>query len=149
MAKEMCLLADIEGLGSQGDVVRVKEGYARNFLLPKGLGAPVTEATRRKLAKLQEQRAAELAQKLEESRQIADRIQKASCTIPVKTGQDDKLFGAVTAQQIADTLKAQDIVIDRHQIVLDEPIRELGVIPVPVKLHPKLTVTLKVWIVKE
>ncbi|MDZ4199467.1 MAG: 50S ribosomal protein L9 [Kiritimatiellia bacterium] len=149
MAKEMILLADVEGLGVQGDVVRVKDGHARNYLVPKGLAATVNEANRRKLQKLRLQREAELAAQLGDARKLADAIGRVSCTLAVKTGQDDKLFGAVTSQHIADYLKKQGVDIDRHKVNLEEPIKALGVFQVPIRLHPELTVSLKVWVVKE
>jgi large subunit ribosomal protein L9 len=149
MAKEMVLMADVEGLGAQGEVVRVRDGFARNFLLPKGLAAPVTEATRRRLLKLQAERAVESAAKLLAARAVAERLQKVSCTVPVKTGEGDKLFGAVTAQHVADLLKTKGIEVDRRQIELEQPLHELGVFQIPVRLHSELTVSIKVSVVKE
>ena len=149
MAKELLLMADVEGLGSLGSVVRVREGFARNYLLPKGLAAPITEATRRRLQKLQAVSLAESAAKLSSARELAARIEKVSCTLPVKTGEGDKLFGAVTAQNVADVLKAQGIEIDRRQVEMEQPIHELGIFQIPVRLHADLTISLKVWVVKE
>lgn len=147
MAKEMILMADVDGLGVQGDVVRVRDGFARNFLLPKGLAAPVTEATRRRLQKLQAERAAESAAKLAAAKEVAARLQKATCSIAVKAGEDGKLFGSVTAQHVADVLKAKGVELERRQIELEEPIHQLGDFQVPVRLHPELTVSVKVSVV--
>lgn len=149
MAKEMILMSDVEGLGVQGDVVRVREGYARNFLLPKGLAAPITEATRRRLQKLQAERAAESAAKLVAAKEVAARIQKGACTIKVKAGADGKLFGSVTAQHVADLLSAKGVALERRQIELEQPIHELGDFQIPVRLHPELTVSVKVSVVQE
>jgi large subunit ribosomal protein L9 len=149
MAKEMILMADVEGLGVQGDVVRVRDGFARNFLLPKALAAPVTETTRRRLQKLQAERAVESAAKLVAAKEVAARLQKATCSILVKAGEDGKLFGSVTAQHVADLLKSKGIELDRRQIELEQPIHELGDVQVPVRLHPELTVSVKVSVVKE
>lgn len=149
MATEVILMADVEGLGKEGDVVRVADGYARNFLLPKKLAAPVTAATQRRIEKNRKLRAEEDAKRLEGSRELAARIEKLSCNVPVKTGDEGKMFGAVTAAHIADILKAQGIELDRHQIELAEPLRELGVFSIPVRVHPEVQATLKVWIVEE
>lgn len=149
MATDILLVKDIEGLGSEGDVVKVADGYARNYLLPKGLGAPVTDATRRRLVKVRKEREAGLKQKLESARNLANVLRTVSCTIPVKVGENEKLFGSVTNGDIAEALKAQSIEIDRHLIALDEPIRELGVYDVNVKLHPEVEAAVKVWVVEE
>jgi len=149
VSTEVLLLSNIKDLGAEGEVVTVADGYARNYLLPKNLGAPVTEATRRRLAKLQADRENAVQLALEAAQAMAARVTEASCTIAVKSGPDDKLFGSVTAQQIAENLKAQGIALDRHALSLEEPIRELGVFNVPVKLHPDVQATLRVWVVEE
>ena len=110
-------MADVKDLGAEGDVVTVADGYARNYLFPKSLGAPVTEATRRKLAKIQAEREAERQALLKRAQEAAARLEGASCTIPVKTGEDDKLYGSVTAANIADALKAQGLEVDKHALV--------------------------------
>ncbi len=149
MATEVILMQKVENLGMDGDVVRVAEGYARNYLFPKNLAAPVTAATRRRLEKLRSDRTAKEAARVQSFKDLADRIASSSVTISVRTGAEDKMFGAVTSAHIADALKLQGFEIDRHQIELAEPIKELGVFPVPVRLQPETTATLKVWIVEE
>lgn len=149
MATEVLLMADVKDLGAEGDVVTVADGYARNYLFPKSIGAPVTEATRRRLAKLRAEREAEEKAALESARQAARRLEGVSCTIPVKTGEDDKLYGSVTAANIVDALKPQGIELDRHSLMLEHPIKDLGVFDVPVKLHPEVEATVKVWVVEE
>jgi large subunit ribosomal protein L9 len=149
MATEILLMKDVEGLGAEGDVVKVHDGYARNFLLPRGMGAPVSDGMRRKLEKSRRVRDAERKQKLEAAQNMANVLRTISCTIPVKVGENEKLFGSVGNGDIAASLKAQSIEIDRHLIVLDEPIRELGVYDVPVKLHPDVEAAVKVWVVEE
>lgn len=149
MATEVLLLAKVEDLGDEGAVVRVSDGYARNYLLPRNLGAPVTEATRRKLAKLQQQRESSVKDALASAQVLATKLESVSCTIPVKTGEDEKLYGSVTAAQIADVLKGQGIELDRHQLVLTDQIRELGVFTIPVKLHPEIEASIRVWVVEE
>ncbi|MBM4149148.1 MAG: 50S ribosomal protein L9 [Lentisphaerae bacterium] len=149
MPVEVLLMADVKDLGSEGDVVKVSDGYARNYLLPRGVAAPVTEATRRKLAKQRAERAAELESQLGGAREMAGRLAKASVTVTVKTGDGEKLYGSVTASDIADALKAQGIELDRGQIELDSAIKDLGVFDVSVRLHPQVDAKVKVWVVEE
>jgi large subunit ribosomal protein L9 len=149
MSKEVVLMADVQGLGAQGDVVRVAEGYARNFLLPRKLAAPVTEATRRQLAKVRKIREEQDVKELEVAQNLVKSVEQVSCTIPVKSGEGGKLFGSVTATDIVSALKTQGIEIDKHQVDLPEPIRELGVFNIPIKVHPKVQATLKIWVVEE
>jgi large subunit ribosomal protein L9 len=149
MAMEILLMADVAGLGAQGDVVKVADGYARNYLIPKSIGAPVTEATRRRLAKLQKDREKTRESELRAAREQAARLEKVSCTLSVKTGEDEKMYGSVTVTDIVDALKQQGIEIDKHKILLEQPIRELGVFDIGVKLHPDVKASVKLWIVEE
>lgn len=149
MAVELILIEKVEGLGVEGDVVRVAEGYARNYLLPRKLAAPVTEAERRRIERRQRERQAQQSRDMEQAQGLAVAINQMSCTIPVKVGEGGKLFGSVTAADIADALKAQNVEVDRKALELAEPIRELGVFTVPVRLHPDVQAELKVWIVEE
>lgn len=149
MSKEIMLMEDVAGLGREGDIVEVADGYARNYLLPKRLGAPVTNATRRFLEKREKEREAEGKELLAAAKKMAKRLEQISCTIPMKTGKDDKLFGSVHAANILSTLEGQGFELGKDCIVLDEPLDSLGIFEVPVNLHPNLTVALKVWVVKE
>jgi len=149
MAVEILLMADVTGLGAEGAVVRVAEGYARNYLIPKKLGAPVTEATRRRLAKIQQVRAQSNQAELDKIRALAAEIEKGSYTILMKVGTEDKLYGSVTSGDIAEALKAQGFEVDKHKIVLETPIKELGVYDVKIKLHLQVDAAIKVWIVEE
>jgi len=149
MAREFILMQDIEGLGSEGDVVRVADGYARNYLLPRKLAAPVTEATRRQVEKKRREREERLAKERDAARQLAARIEQISCTIAVKAGEEGKMFGSVTAADIAASLKSQGIEVEKQQIELAEPIRELGVFNVVVRLQPEVQAALKIWVVEE
>lgn len=146
MSIEIILLKDVPDLGAEGDVVRVKDGYARNRLFPGRLAAPVTEATRRKVEKIRREREAQEAEVRATAQALADRIAQAACTIPMKTGADGKLYGAVTAAHLSEALALQGITVDKHQIELAEPIRELGVSSVTVRLTPQVSATLKVWV---
>jgi len=149
MAIEVLLMADVADTGAEGDVVRVADGYARNFLFPKKLAAPVTEATRRKLAKLRMEREAQQKLALDAARALAKKFEGVSVTIPVKTTEGEKLYGSVHEADIADALKSQGIAIDKHAIQLEEPIKTLGVYDVKIKLHAEAECSVKVWIVEE
>ncbi len=149
MAIEVLLMADVKDLGAEGDVVRVAEGFARNYLIPRKLAAPVTEATRRRLAKIQQQREAARKEANEKARGLAAAIEKGSYTIPMKVGEGEKLFGSVTAADIAKAVQGQGFDIDKHAVQLESPIRELGVFEVKVKLTSDVNAQIKVWIVQE
>lgn len=149
MPIEVLLMAEVKDVGAPGAVVRVAEGFARNYLFPRKLAAPVTEATRRRLAKMQKEREAELKAALEKARATAAQIAKGSYTIRVKVGEEDKMFGAVTSAHIAAVLQEQGIEVDKHQVDLEKPLKELGVYDVKIKLHPEVDAAMKVWIVEE
>jgi large subunit ribosomal protein L9 len=149
MAKEVLLMADVADLGKEGDVVTVSEGYARNYLLPQKLAAPVTEATRRRLAHLQRDRAKTREAELAACQALAAKLQTVSCTIAVKTGEGERLYGSVTAAEILRVLKEQGIELERQAVALEHPLKDLGVYDVPVKLHPQVETTIKVWVVEE
>ena len=149
MAIEVILMSNVQGLGTEGEVVRVAEGYARNFLLPKKLAAAVTDATRRQLEKKRKEREAQLAVERAEAEALAAKIAQVSCTITVKTGEEGKLFGSVTAGHIAESLKGQGVEIAKAQIELPDAIRELGVFNVPVNLKAGIQTTVKVCVVEE
>lgn len=149
MTVELILMTDVDGLGPEGTIVKVADGYARNYLVPNKLAAPVGHAAMKRLEKSRQQRDAHLKKELETARALASAIEQASCTIPVKVGENEKLFGSVTAGDIAEALKTQNIELDKHKINLDEPIRELGVYTVKIKLHAEVEASLKVWVVGE
>ncbi len=149
MARELILMVDVEGLGLEGQTVKVAEGYARNFLLPRKLAEPVTKAALRRLEKNRLEREARQAQERAGAETLAASLEALSLTLPVKVGENDKLFGSIGVGDIAEALKAQKVDIDRRKILLAEPIRELGVYTVRVKLHAEVTAALKVWVVGE
>ena len=142
---EVILTADVKGHGKKGDIVKVSDGYARNFILPKKLGL---EATPKNLNDLKLQKAAEAkrAQELlEEAQALAASIAEKSITLRVKTGEGGRTFGSVSTKEIAQALRDQlSLEIDKKKLVLAEPLKNLGTFTVPVKLHPKVTAKLKV-----
>src|SRR5690242_1430978 len=146
MAKtEVILTHNIVGLGGESDQVKVAAGYARNYLLPEGLAIPVTGANKRRLEALRQRRAEREAHELNTMTELSKSLSKLICVVTVKTGEDGKMFGAVTNGMIADQLKTQfDVSLDKRKIHFDHPIRALGEHEVELHLHPNVTSTLKV-----
>jgi large subunit ribosomal protein L9 len=146
---EVILLESIPNLGDRGATVKVKPGYARNFLFPRRLALPASEGNTRVFhehARVLEKRDHAA---MEGARAQAGKLSDASCTITVQVGEDDKLYGSVTAVDIARSLADQGHELEKKQILLDEPIKQLGVYTVDVRLHREVSVPIKVWVVKE
>lgn len=139
----------LENLGNAGDVVDVKPGYARNYLIPKGLAYEATQANVRRMEAEKAAQGRREAETLNEARQRASSIEGVSLTFNARAGQEGKLFGSITNGDIADKLAEQGIQIDRRAIELDEPIKSLGVHNVPVRLHPQVRPEIKVWVIAE
>ena len=146
---EIVLTKDYESLGKAMDVLSVKDGYARNFLIPSGIAVPATEGNKRRVTEVK--RISDLTEqkKVKEARVLAQKIEQVPCTISVKVGEEDRIFGSVTAQEIAEFLVKEGFGVDRHNVQLEEPIRQLGVYTVGIKLSRDVTANLKVWVVKE
>ncbi len=149
MATEVLLMADVKDLGVAGEVVTVKDGYARNFLLPRNLAEPVTKNALRKLEKLRKERE-ELAriQRAEAAAKAAT-LEGKSVTIRAKTTDGTKLYGSVGVADILTALEAEKIVVDRSQINLAETIKELGCFDIKIVLFPGVDATVKVWVVED
>jgi large subunit ribosomal protein L9 len=146
---QVILKQKIQGLGDRGDVVKVKEGYARNFLFPKGLALISTPSQRRVLdeeSRLHVVRDVKLKQSVQA---LAEKMKGLSCTLVVQAGEEDKLYGSVTGHDIAKAISDQGFAIDHKQVVLEEPIKKLGVYSVSVRLHREVEVPVKIWVVKE
>ena len=146
MAKtEVILTHNIVNLGGESDQVKVAAGYARNYLFPQGLAIPLTGANKRRLESLKQRRAEREAHELNTMTELAKSLSKLICVIAVKTGEDGKMFGAVTAGMIADELKHQfDVTLDKRKIHLDHPIKTLGEYEVELHLQAEVKGTLKV-----
>ena len=146
---ELILKAKVEGLGERGDVVKVKNGYARNYLIPRGFAVPATDAMKRVLEEeghLREIRDDKLKRKL---LAVAEKMKDLSCTIVVQAGEEDKLYGSVSAYDIAEAIVKQGFDVDHKQVILEEPIKKLGVYTIQIRLHREVEVPIKVWVVKE
>jgi large subunit ribosomal protein L9 len=148
MAVELILLDDVKDLGNIGDQVRVSDGYARNYLLPKKLAAKVTAGNMRRLEAKKLALQKEHEERVAVARALADKMASTSVTITAEAGEEDKLYGSITTTQIADALKEQGVEVDRHAIELEEPIRQLGVYDVDVRLHSEVQAKVKVWVVR-
>jgi large subunit ribosomal protein L9 len=146
---ELILRDDVEKLGRRGDVVKVKDGYARNFLLPRGLGMPVTDANKAMIEKERRAHEARLAKEKAEFESLAARIGGLRFVAPRKVGENEVLYGSVTAGDIADFLKTKGIEIDKRKVLLDEPIKHLGEHEVKVKLHPEVLASVRLLVTKE
>lgn len=146
MAKtEVILTHNIVGLGGESDQVKVASGYARNYLIPQGFAIPVTQANKRRLEALRQRRAEREAHELNHMTELSKALQKLVCVIKVKTGEDGKMFGTVTAGMIADELKHQfDISLEKRKIHLTTPIKTLGEHEIDLPLHAEVKTTLKI-----
>jgi len=146
---KVILRQDYDTLGKLGEIVDVKPGFARNYLIPKNFAM---QATPQNLKTLEQQKTREAAKQLKDMKEaeaFAEKLKSVSLTATVAVGEEDKVFGAVTSQNIAELLSAAGHDIDRRKIQLDEPLKALGVYDVPIKLHPEVVATIKVWVVKE
>jgi large subunit ribosomal protein L9 len=146
---EVVLKKDHENLGKALDVITVKDGYARNFLLPNGIAVPASEGNKKAVAEAKRLVENREAKKLKEARQLAKKIENIPCTIPVNVGEEDKLFGSVTSQEIVDFLAKENIVVEKKNVELEEPIKQLGVYSVRIMLYKDVQAKLKVWVVKD
>ncbi len=143
------LREDYQGLGEAGQEVKVKDGFARNFLIPQGIAFLANAQNRKRFENEQKQRSWKQEKEKLLAEELAKKLENVSCTISVQVGEDDKLFGSVTAQNIVDSLKEQGYELDKRKILLDEPIKALGIYTVNVKLHKDVEGSVKVWVVKE
>ncbi len=146
---KVILLRDVSSLGVLGDEVEVKDGYARNYLLPKELALMSTKGALCILEQKKRGKERREKQVRQECEQLAEKIAATSCTISMEAGEEDKLFGSVTSEMIAGHLGAEGIDVDKKKIILEEPIRSLGVYNVEIRLHPEVKTQARVWVVKK
>mgnify|MGYP000913833762 CR=1 FL=1 len=146
--QKIILRSDIENLGRLGDTVKVKPGYARNYLIPQGLAMPATEGNLRLFEQERKKLQARMDAVKSAAQTMADKLAATPIVIEVRVGEGDKLYGSVTTANIADALAAAGVEFDRKKIVLDEPIRALGEFEVAVKLHPDVRGAIKLTVTK-
>ncbi len=145
---KLILIKDVENLGQIGDIVDVREGYARNYLGPRKLVFEATEANKKKIEKVKIQAEQRRAESKRQAEELCKKLEKVSLTAPVQVGENDKLYGSVTAQDISDLLKKEGFDIDKRKIELSTAIKTLGIYSVKIKLDSEITATTKVWVVK-
>ena len=146
---KLILKGKVADLGNIGDVVTVSDGYARNFLIPRDLAIRADKASVKRLEHERRMIQAREEKILKETHELAERLEDFSCTISAKAGDEDKLFGSVSAADIAEALQQAALPIDKNSVDLEEPIKELGVYSVRVNLARGVTARLKVWVVRE
>ncbi len=146
---DVILRQAIENLGNPGDVVTVKPGYARNYLLPRGLAYEATPGNLKRIANERQRLEAAENTRRDSARELAKRIEEISLTFSARVGEEGKLFGSITASDIAHQLEAQGVEVEKRQIDLHEPIKTLGVFRVPVRLHADVHPEVRVWVIKQ
>lgn len=146
---EILLLKPVEGLGGEGDQVKVRAGYARNYLLPRGFAAPVTLANRKQVDALKRRRAERESLELNGAQELGKKLEKTSFAFAVKTGEGGKMFGAITGSDVHDKLIAAGFSIDKKRILMHTPVKTLGKHTVKVKLHADVAVELAFDVVSE
>lgn len=146
---KVILRQNYESLGQVGDLVDVKLGFARNFLIPRKIAYTALKGNILALEEEKKNLAKKKQQEIHAAETLASEIEKVSVTIPVQVGEEDKIFGSVTTQMIADALKEKGYDIDKRKIEIEEPIKSLGIYGISIKLHQSVTSNIKVWVVRE
>ena len=146
---KIILKEDFENLGKVGEVVEVKAGFARNYLIPKQVALQATPQNLRVIEQEKARDKIKLSKDKRDAELLAKQLKEVSLTANVQVGEEDKIFGAVTSQNISELLSSKGFEIDKRKILLEEPLKALGVFEVPIKLHTEVEVKIKVWVVKE
>jgi large subunit ribosomal protein L9 len=146
---EIILRESVENLGKPGDIVKVSPGYARNYLLPRGLAYEATPGNRKRIAMEKARLEAAEGERITAAQTLAERLESVQLTFSARVGDEDKLFGSVTTADIAHQLQAQGFDVEKKQIDLHEPIKSLGVYKIPIRLHAEVKPEIKVWVIKQ
>lgn len=146
---EVILKQDVDKVGKAGQIVKVKDGFARNFLILRGLAVPSTVENLKTTEKEREKKLQQSEKIKKEAEELADRLSDLSLTLPALTKEDDKLYGGISAIDLSAALKEEGFDIDKSKIMLDEPIKALGIYEINIKLHQEVTAKIKVWVVKK
>lgn len=145
---QIFLLQNVGKVGNSGELVNVRDGYARNFLLPRKLAVPVTEGTQKQIDEQKKHVGLVVERQEKKASELKDRLEQIDLLIKVRAGKDEKIFGAVTNQTIQNSLKEHGVSLDRKKIHLDEPIHKLGSYTIPIKLSTKMEASIRVKVVK-
>ncbi|MCB9747603.1 MAG: 50S ribosomal protein L9 [Candidatus Omnitrophica bacterium] len=146
---EVILSQEVDKLGRAGDVVKVKDGYARNYLLPRNLAFIASPGNLKRIELQEKKRRSLYEEEKKQAEELAAQLAKASCTVSVEVNDLDKLYGSITETDIAKSLEVEGFNIDKKQIQIENPIEELGIFEVKVKLHPDVTTTIRLWVTKK
>lgn len=146
---EVILKQDVDKVGKAGQIVKVKDGFARNFLILRGLAVPSTAANLKTTEKEKEKKLQQAEKLKAEAQELAAKLSALSVTLPALTKEDDKLYGGIGSADLSAALKEEGLEVDKSKIALDEPIKALGIYEVEVKLHPEVITKIKVWVVKK
>jgi large subunit ribosomal protein L9 len=146
---KVILREDVEDVGTTGQTVEVKDGYGRNFLIPRNLAIPATQANLKSIGEIDKQKQFRIRKRRKAAEIIKDRIEKLSLQIEVQVGEEDKMFGSVTNSDIMHLLEKEGVTVDKRSVELEEPIKALGVYTIPVKIEKDVTAHLKLWVIKK
>ena len=146
---QIVLLEDVPNLGKAGDTVKVSDGYGRNYLIPRKKAILATDKNIKNLDHQKRQVQQQIGNRKKDAERVAEQIEKLSCTFAKTVGESGKLFGSVTSMEIETYLKENGIDVDRKRILMEEPLKNLGMFTIPIKIHPEVTANLKVWVVQE
>jgi len=146
---EVILSREIKSLGKIGEIVKVKDGYARNYLIPQKAAYLATPSNLKIIEKNQKKKKIELEKKKQEASQLAGKLNKTSCTLSVEVNDLEKMYGSVTDSEILGVLAAEGFTIDKKDLIIEKPIDELGIFEVGIKLHPEVTAKIRLWVTKK
>jgi len=146
---DVILRKTIDNVGEAGEIVKVKDGYARNYLIPRGLAYQASEDNQRRAEAESARRAGKVASDRADAEALAARLESLELHFNAKAGEGDRLFGSITSGDIAEQVTAQGFTLDKRMIEIEEPIKMIGIYKVPVRLHPEVRAELRVWVVKE
>ncbi len=146
---KVILKQDIPDLGKAGKIIEVKSGYARNYLVPRNLAIMASKANVRAIEEIEKQNKIRERKLRNEAEKLKDKMEQMSLTIEVLVGEEDKIFGSVTAQNVAELLEAEGIKVDKRYITLEEPIKSLGVYTIPVRIEKDIVANVKVWVIRK
>ncbi len=146
---KVILLQTIQKLGEAGKIINVKDGYARNYLIPQKIAIPATDENIKRIEKIKKLREKEEEKVIQKEQQLKEKLEHLSLTITAEVKNEEEIYGSITEQQILKALKQEGIDLKGKKLILEAPIKKLGVYTIDVKLHPKVTAQLKIWVVKK
>lgn len=149
MTMKVVLTQDVPNVGKSGQVVKVKDGFGRNFLFPQQLAYSATSTNLKRIEQLEKKRKAKKEEEKRQAQELAEKLNKVSCTVSVEVNDLDRLYGAVSDSDVSKALEVEGFSFDRKKIVIEKPIEELGIYEVGVQLHPEVMARIRVWVTKK